>query len=147
MMVQVAMDRTTDLFHCLRQEPEELEWATAGSKRDKTYENRYPTGTCKEAQKPLALLERYCTEGKILHGHIDDRQGLPELTTLLMLSVSLVKQFIKDMHALLHSSALRKDNCLTIVHSSVAEVTTKHVLIAEPCWIMYMAAQLVLHMP
>ena len=70
------MDRTTDLFHYLRQEPEELEWATAGPRRDKSQENRFANSTAKEAQKPLALLEHYCTEGKISHGHIDDRQAL-----------------------------------------------------------------------
>lgn len=70
------MDRTTDLLQYLRQEPEEVEWATAGPKRDKSHENRIANSTAKEAQKPLALLEQYCTEGKISHGHIDDRQGL-----------------------------------------------------------------------
>lgn len=70
------MDRTTDLLQYLRQEPEEVEWATAGPKRDKSYENRFASSTAKEAQKPLALLEQYCAEGKISHGHIDDRQAL-----------------------------------------------------------------------
>lgn len=70
------MNRTTELLCSLRQEPEELEWATAkGPKRDKSYENRPGSSTAKEAQKPLALLGRYCTEGKISHGHIDDRQS------------------------------------------------------------------------
>lgn len=69
-----AMNRTTDLLRNLRQEPEELEWATAkGPKREKSHENRSANSTAKEAQKPLALLGRYCTEGKISHGHIDDR--------------------------------------------------------------------------
>lgn len=71
-----VMDRTTDLLQYLRQEPEEVEWATAGPKRDKSHETRFANNTAKEAQKPLALLEQYCTEGKISHGHIDDRQAL-----------------------------------------------------------------------
>lgn len=78
---QVAMDRATDLLQYLRQQPEELEWATAGPRRDKSQENRTPSGTAKEAQKPLALLEHYCKEGKISHGHIDDRQALLSITS------------------------------------------------------------------
>lgn len=80
-----AMNRTTELLRNLGQEPEELEWATAkGPKRDKSHESRSGSSTAKEAQKPLALLGRYCTEGKISHGHIDDRQNLKRFTNQLL---------------------------------------------------------------
>ena len=71
------MNRTSELLRSLRQEPEELEWATAkGPKRDKSHDIRYASSSAMEAQKPLALLGRYCSEGKISHGHIDDRYKL-----------------------------------------------------------------------
>ena len=95
------MDRTTDLLSYWKQESEEMEWATAGPRRDKSQENRFTNSITKEAQKPLALLEHYCTEGKISHGHIDDRQRLlPTTTCQYDLSSSLIR-LLKDMHALL----------------------------------------------
>lgn len=66
------MDRASDLPRSLNEEPEEQEWATAGPRRDKSHDNRFISGTA-NAVKPLALLERYYAEGKISHGHIDDR--------------------------------------------------------------------------
>ena len=66
------MDRASDLLRCLEDEPEEQEWATAGPKRDKSHDSKI-NSDLKEVVKPLALLERYYTEGKISHGHIDSR--------------------------------------------------------------------------
>lgn len=65
---QVAQDYTPELLQYLKQEPKELEWVTARPKRDKSRSATY-------AQEPLALLDCYCAEGKMLHSHIDDRQG------------------------------------------------------------------------
>lgn len=79
MFVQVTQDYTPDLLQYLKQEPEEQEWATAGPKRDKS--------RSANAQKPLALFDRYCTEGKLLRSHIDNRQGAPNFNTLHMLCV------------------------------------------------------------
>ena len=80
------MNRTSELLRSLSQEPEELEWATAkGPKRDKSHDIRYASSSAKEAQKPLALLGRYCSEGKISHGHIDDRYKLqPSISRSLL---------------------------------------------------------------
>ena len=72
MFVQVAQDYTPDLLKYLRQEPEEQEWATAGSKRHKS---RSANDAARLAPKPLALFDHYCTEGKMLRHHVDDRQG------------------------------------------------------------------------
>ena len=80
MFVQATQDYTPDLLQYLKQEPEEQEWATAGPKRDKS--------KSANALKPLALLDRYCTEGKLLRSHIDDRQGAPDFMILNMLYVA-----------------------------------------------------------
>lgn len=97
------MDRTKDLLQCLRPKPEEMEWATAGPRKDKSHENRFANSAAKEAQKPLMLLEQYCTEGKILHGHIDDRQGLLTPTSCqqwpVKLSQSLLMICLHSAHA------------------------------------------------
>ena len=74
--VQVAQDYTPELLQYLQQEPKELEWVTARPKRDK----RRPAT---DAQEPLALLDCYCAEGKILRSHIDDRQGPLHTSNLL----------------------------------------------------------------
>lgn len=73
MVVQVAQDYTSDLLQYLRQEPKEQEWSTAGRKRDKS---RFANDAARHAQEPLALIDSYCTEGKMSRSHIDDRQGL-----------------------------------------------------------------------
>ena len=67
------MSRASDLLRNLNEEPEEHKWATAGPRRDKSHDNRAINGAAKDAIKPLALLERFYAEGKISHGHIDDR--------------------------------------------------------------------------
>ena len=78
-----SSSQSTDLLQYWRQEPEELEWVTAGPKRDKKHENRSANGTGTDLQKPLALLEHYYTEGKIVRGQIDDRQELRKPTNCL----------------------------------------------------------------
>lgn len=73
LVLQSAMDSATDLLQYLSEEPEEQEWATAGPKRDRNHDSRPSSALSSEALKPLALLECYYREGKISHGHIDDR--------------------------------------------------------------------------
>ena len=80
MFVHFAQDYTPDVLRYMRQEPEEQEWATAGPKRDKS---RSANNTARHAPRPLALFDRYCTEGKMLRSHIDDRQKAPLFITLL----------------------------------------------------------------
>ena len=82
--MQVAQDYTPELLQYLRQEPEEQEWATARPKRNKGSGN----DAARHAQTPLALFDRYCTEGKMMRSHIDDRQGALLFNTLLMLYCS-----------------------------------------------------------
>ena len=82
------MDRVKDLIDYLREEPEEQAWATAGSKKDKSHDNR--ASTFRDSIRPQTLLDKFYSEGKILPGHLDERLILwlaslcPDLHTLVM---------------------------------------------------------------
>lgn len=82
------MDRVKDLIDYLREEPEEQAWATAGSKKHKSHDNR--ASTFRDSIRPQTLLDKFYSEGKILPGHLDERLILwlacllPDLHTLVM---------------------------------------------------------------
>ncbi len=68
------MDQAKDLLDYLREEPEEQEWATAGAKRDKCHDSKMSGSiSVKNSMRPQALLDKYYAEGKISHGHLDER--------------------------------------------------------------------------
>ena len=83
------MDTPKSLLDYLKEEPEQQQWATAGSKKDRGLDSRVVANvSANHASTPQALLAKYYAQGRILPAHVDGRYRFLCFIVAIMLPVN-----------------------------------------------------------